>query len=500
MSDAKKTYVVNDDAPEEGLSLNAGLADPSDDDPDAGELALAQHAKYLQNDDIFQAPIEAGKLPELKEDVKIVAAECAALEDLFYLIEDVRQSGGMSRSFAQEAQRIDADLITVPLGYFTLTPTKTRLQVSMESFVSKVWEFIKSIFKKIVEMVKKAIAWLTGKPSEKEEDPAAIAEEEESAKRMEAIVRELSRDVADSTIKLAQATKEGVTIRHRGQTAQYSQVDEIIKATFQGQTRRRYMEIIEGKDGFYEDFIYKGQFYQRVMEAEGQLGAWTNYVLLRTKSLRKILDKFLRSTLDESDLPWMRRDIAELSKPIPAVFAGRHMTLRAYHEGALYAFTNIQESATGKQLVFEDVFLNVAQAFEDGRLQKLNLYIQSTLSTLASCRQESEGILKDVAEQGDLDLSMRTDLDWHKAIGQYMDDVAALASIASLLKMYRTRVLDMTLELMKFGRDAVEVISQDLPAQHTSEQFKRVTKLLLEDLTDFLQTVYAERGALRRLL
>lgn len=127
----------------------------------------------LSNDDLFEGPIVAGELPEeLNKNLAIVAALESRITDLCYLVSDMKRAGGMSKSFALEAARIDPKSVR-PIGFYSEAPSATQYKVSLESFTAKISEawkrlmnVLQVIFAKAMSLAKQAMK----SPEEKKED------------------------------------------------------------------------------------------------------------------------------------------------------------------------------------------------------------------------------------------------------------------------------------------------------------------------------------------
>lgn len=116
----------------------------------------------VKDTDFFKEPIDPGEVPELREDVKIIATIESDIKSVQYLLDDIKKSGGMSQSLALEAANFSEDIKATPLGFYTVEPTSTRLKISVESLLESIKNGLKKIIEFIRECIRKAIAWVAG--------------------------------------------------------------------------------------------------------------------------------------------------------------------------------------------------------------------------------------------------------------------------------------------------------------------------------------------------
>ena len=104
-----------------------------------------------------------GEVPELDEEVEVLAAVVNKFNNLTYLSSDINAAQGMNKTFAMEAERIMPGFLNedVPLGYFTEEPTGTRLKLSLEAIAAEQKSLLQRIIESIVAMIRKAVQWLS---------------------------------------------------------------------------------------------------------------------------------------------------------------------------------------------------------------------------------------------------------------------------------------------------------------------------------------------------
>lgn len=116
----------------------------------------------LKDTDLFKEEVKRGEVPELRDDVKIIATIESDIKSIQYLIEDIHTSGGMSQSLAMEAARYSDRIKDTPIQFFTEEPTLTLKQVSVESLLDSIKNGFKKLIEAIKNFIRRAVAWLVG--------------------------------------------------------------------------------------------------------------------------------------------------------------------------------------------------------------------------------------------------------------------------------------------------------------------------------------------------
>lgn len=134
-----------------GLNDNFLLADDSMEPKELPAVTL----------DVFKSNPEDETVPELRDDVDLIAATedyAIALRDLSLLEDSIREQGGMTRQLALEAHAIMPEFLhdDRPVEYFTKMPSKTLLSAALEDIGGEK----KSLLKRMVEKIREFIAKL----------------------------------------------------------------------------------------------------------------------------------------------------------------------------------------------------------------------------------------------------------------------------------------------------------------------------------------------------
>jgi hypothetical protein len=463
-------------------SLNSGLGDDDQVEQSPVDQALQFEKTYrgLQNDDIFQAPIVPGEVPDLKDDVKLIASDENALEDLQFLMADMKRVGGMCQAFALEAERVAPGVMGVPAGYFTKAPTSTRYKIATENLFAKVWEFIKQAIQKLRDGLKKIIYWLIGKKDDKGDPEALKRENAEATKKADDVAKEGEKatdDVAAAAINVSNAVKHGVEFKENGGTQQYSSMDRIIGEALGGQNDhvRKFMA---GQDSIFSDLVNQGSYFKFLME--------TNKVVMpaATALQTKIgesanLIKTLIASEGQTASVVQGDTLRKLAEPISFKVGAQSMNLSQYLE---HLRTQQSEAEKTQQQMreFDEVFTALSQAFRQRLVYELNRFVEAGTSTLI----DAEEVLREVEEQltkaSAQEHTAESNVDWHKTIHALRTDITDLSAILMHVKTYRTQVTVMLVDLMEFAYDVAEAIMKRLTGESNHQVTETVQMLAKE--------------------
>jgi len=464
-------------------SLNHGLGDDDqvEQSPVDQALQFEKTNRFLQNDDIFQAPIVPGEVPDLKDDVKLIAADEHALEDLQFLMADMKRVGGMCKAFALEAERIAPGTMGVPAGYFTQAPTATRYKIATENLFAKVWEFIKQALAKLREGLRKVINWLIGKKDDKDDPEALKRENAEATRQADEVASQgekATEEVGAAAINLSNAAKHGVDLKENGGTQQYSDMDRIIGELLGGQNDhvRKFMG---GHDPVFNDLVNHGSYFKMLMETNKAAMPAVTALLTKTQEVTKLIDTRLAAEGQTADVT-QGSTLQKLGEPITFRAAGNQMSLSAYLE---HLRTQQSEASKPQQQMrsFDEVFSALSQAFRQRLLYELNRFIDAGTASLidaeAALRVAEELLTKGDAQEH----TAETNVDWHKTIHALRTDITDLTAILMHVKTYRSQVQVMLVEVMEFAYQVAEQIHGRLAPEQTNQQFIQTVELLAKE-------------------
>lgn len=474
-------------------SLNHGLGD--DDQVQSAsqidqELQFFKTERHLQNDDIFQDPIVPGQVPDLKEDVKLIAADEAAIEDLQFLMQDITRVRGMCQSFALEAERISPGVLKVPVGYFSKAPTSTRYKVATEQLFAKIWEFIKQAISKMREMLRKVIYWVMGKKEGAQAKPEDLKRENADAtQHADAVAKETEKatdEVAAAAVNLSNAAKHGVELKEGQGTVQISSLDRIIGELLGGQNER-VRKFMGGQDPIFNDLVNQGSYYKNLMQTNKAvlpaISALQEKVLLITRTINA-----LTVANDNSEQVLQGEKLRKLQEPLYFHTQAGQTTVSAYLEQLRQ-----QESEAAKpsqqMREFDEVFTALSAAFRTRLVYELNRFVDAGNAILI----DTESALAEVETKltgGDMqEHTTETNIDWHKTLHAVRTDITDLTALLMHVKAYRSQVTAMVANLMGFAFEVAEAIEKRLLPEQKNQQLTDTVQLLIKEARHYRETL-----------
>lgn len=299
--------IATDDRQPE-VSLNAG-----------SELDDEEHHVEPSHELLF-GKFTPGKVPELREDVELIALE-GALQDLAYLKQDMLRTGGMRQSFALEAQRLLPSFDGgVPLGYYTKEPSATRYKVALEEIHKGFWALLAAAVAAVIAAIVKLISWWRGSgksASDAAASRASVAEDNEQVlKTSEAHLQ-----------KLQEALRGDASMMSGGESDRALSMDTLMKDVWDNPARyERVMNFLKLPDPIYRDILTAGPYSQAFYQLSGHLGGITNVLRLKLTELEKVSHLDKHSFLQQ-DTSINQHVLQIIATPIKLGFNGKSLPL-----------------------------------------------------------------------------------------------------------------------------------------------------------------------------
>lgn len=172
-----------------------------------------QVVETLPADVLFEDP-KLGEIPELNEDLQLIAALETEFINLSDLLRDMRAQGGMSQALALEADAVIPGFLNIdrPLGMYTKFPSMTQYRMALEEFDAKRWGVVGAIVATALAVIYKIFTWMTGNKDSKKDGEGpltdkALAKAEDRAGTNEAKAEKIKEAVADADKSLPSEVK-----------------------------------------------------------------------------------------------------------------------------------------------------------------------------------------------------------------------------------------------------------------------------------------------------
>lgn len=440
--------------------------------------------------DVFKEVIP-GEVPELKEDLTLIASDTAALEDLEYLVADLKKVGGMNQAFAQEAQRLYPEFDGKrPLGFYTKQTSATRYKVSLESLYARLKEAVKDLIKKLREMIRRFVLWLVGardihsnllaKSSDelKQEVETTSERAEDRTKELEADMGEL-RDIA---VTFQKELQRGVDIKDQhGETVRISDFDKLVAHyLYDTEAADEVRQFMESRNPVFHDIIEQGPWTKGTEALVDTIQQALSVMQQKAAVLQQVVQQ--SGAMDVGSELVNSRTLDILSLRLEVAFQGRKMTLQdvSNHYNRLYV--EASQSEPHKHLSFEQVFARMQTALASGPTKKLiatgreiGLRLIGVESYLDMLEVRIGNVVTDGSD-GMPEHSMAQAL--REALDSIRQDVRDLSMIANRMNAYRSIVETMSARVVGFAYRLAVAIYRDMQISAHESKAPEVIQLM----------------------
>jgi hypothetical protein len=424
--------------------------------------------------DIFKEVVP-GEVPELKDDLRIIAAESACLEDLQYVLADLKKVGGMNQSFAQEAKRLYPEFDgNKHLNYYSKSPTLTRYKPAMESLWDKLKSTFADLIRRIREMIRRFVLWLVGSrdPNEKlmsKSNEQILAEVTQSAKQQEYRADEIVKDLEELKSLASAAVKEikrGVELKDQhGQSQHVSDFDKLVAHyLYDTEASDEVRQFMEGRNPIFHDIVDNGPWSQATEALVDTMEQALSVMNQKATALSGVLAN--KGSTSFADQLIAGRTLDVLNQRVQVSFQGRQMNLQDVASNYNHIYLQASEGEPHLALSFEMVFASMAQALSTGPTKKLietGRDVAFRLLTIEKWLDLLEVGIGNILTDGAEDMpehSMASEM--REALDSVRQDVRDLSMIANRMNAYRSIVETMAARVTGFAYRLAVAIYRDL--------------------------------------
>ena len=303
--------------------------------PDDGEVV------YLES-------TGAGVEPDLTPEEQIIFGLESDLKEFYYLFDDMKDVGGMKRSFAMEMHRLVPDSAQkYPLGYFTEQPTATLYRPALEELHEGVWALIGAAALAITVMIWKLVRWITGKSKDDLPEPsssgsgpsdtqlsAAIKDAEHVAEKRNNITDEIAHeaknladvapDMLDAVVNVAASIKIDEVQEGRrasndptggdGKGGSKVTLDEVTDQLLDLNKHKHLYDLVYQKNNGYYDLMVTGEWTKFVLALGPATLGLEQWITSHMDALRQIMDNPRLFDSDQMNSASMKRHVDALGK------------------------------------------------------------------------------------------------------------------------------------------------------------------------------------------
>lgn len=497
--------------PEEERSLNFGLDDPDiyGKDPIGSD---GDRVPTLQND---PGPDEVEETPELEpretvpdttEQTQAIGAATNALEDLGYLVTEIRGSHGISRAHALEAERISPGFLTVPSGYYTQAPSATRLKVSLEGLFAKVWEYIKQAIAKIRELMGRFVYWILRKPYPGPNHALSEADVKEHTRKTEELDKQLEKSVdhaGDLAIDLSNESRKGVRFKvsevpnsdlvadanHDSSgdpdVVQWSDIDRII-----GELLGRdpdFEALLQGKDPLLADLLENGPYRKSIVQAVQAYSTAGSQLANKVALLKTTIQQVLSAPPDTVGDLISEQTFSQLTMPLQWGSATGLKDVGSTGE-QLQRSSDLVRSRDARPVKYDDIFRVLTRQFDSEVFEHLVAHNAVTAGLIVQINAEFGQIVEAINKGGHAH-AMSTDVNWSNVMGMITGDIEMLRRGAVHCQGYHSEIEKLTYRALRFARKVVDRMENAMAPEQANPRIVTLVKRCRVDLSERLKEV-----------
>jgi hypothetical protein len=457
--------------------------------------------------DLFQEVIP-GEVPELKEDLNIIGANSAALEDLDYLLADLKRAGGMSQSFATEAKRLYPEFDKQsPLGYYTQQASATRYRISLESLFQRLKESFKELIRKLRELLRRFALWLVGSRDTggnlmNKTDDQIKSEVESVTQRAEERNQTLEQDMHDlqvlAKVVLVEVSK-GIDIRDQhGDTQHVSDFDKLVAHyLYDTESAEEVRQFMEGRNPIFHDIIEEGPWTKATEGLVDIVNQSLSVMMQKSTALLSVVSSSGSAAF--ADQMVNGRTLEILNQRLEVSFQGRKMNLQDVSTHYNRIYNEASQGEPQKHLSFEQVFGRMAQALATGptkRLIETGRDVSIRLLTIEKYLDLLEVQIGNVVTDGaDGMPDHSTAQPLREALDAIRTDVRDLAMVSVRMNAYRSIVETMSARVVGFAYRLATAIYRDMQVSKEESKAPEVIRELAQQAARMRDKHYRTQAA-----
>lgn len=387
---------------------------PSDDDDVSDLTALDGGLNAGSELDDEPRPMEEYQPPS-EPGVQEVQQELLSLEnrihDLLYLHHDIAATGGMSKDFAMEAQKLLPGFGGVPLGYYTNTPTITRYRTSMEEIGKGVWALIIAGVVAVIALITKLVMWLSGKKSSSSDARAgaplareALQSRRENVKQAVQLLHEAEAavrqsDSAFARLNLSLTNDEGVS-------KVCTSFDQAIEHLLVDQERyARTLKLLRDPQPIWMDILTHGSYAHAMWSLRDVVKPLGQVFHARISALKDVVRRDLNSGGETSAQMSNHSALkGALADPVKVPWKHNHATLVEVVSDLTAIEAQVKaEHSSSSPLTFDRIFGSVLHAYQTLDAGQFLQVIIDTVPMITEMQGELdkvESVLRDLTADG----------------------------------------------------------------------------------------------------
>jgi len=411
---------------------------------------------------------------ELASDNEQLLAMESALADLAGLAIEIRGTGGMSRNFAMEAQRIMPEVLSSPLGYFSESPSATRFQISLEEIDKGIWALIIAGVTVVVGVIYKIWKWLSGDKDGDGNGSTAVSSVERKIDEV--------NTTSESTIELADGMAEAgrevrahpIQFQGKDGVVRWNSMDQLIDSVFvnderYGEEKKFFLDPAP----LHRDIVENGPYSKMIQQlAKARVfNRAAELIMAKIKLLEEIEHKDRNA--QGQIVAGLQKQMDEIAKPITLKYEGQEITLGQLGAKLRTARETAEANKAKHRLHYDEMFSKISHAYKNKDLVELLKQMLGYLPVLDEMRQgleRTEHYVGDLTQDGQPGgNSPQVAQRIRVLIGAMHEQLTGFASLANEIDHYVHHFKSLSKTTTGFGKEIVRKVTKHMQLAEVEE-------------------------------
>jgi len=411
---------------------------------------------------------------DLNQDNESFIAMEAALADLIGLSIDIRGTGGMSRGFAMEAQRIMPEVLSSPIGYFSVSPSATQYRVSLEEIDKGVWALIIAGVTVVIGAIYKIWKWLSGDKDGDGNGATAAAKFEGKVEEVKA-TSEGTMEMASGMVDVGREVRSNpIQFQGKDGTVRWNSMDQLIDTVFVNEDRYgEEKKFFLTPRPIHRDIVEHGP-YSKMIEhlAKGHVFSKVAEVIKQKIKLLEDIEHRDRNAQGQQ-VPGLNNELDQIAKPITVRYEGAEMTLQQLGSKLRGAREGAEATKNTHRLHYDEMYTKVGNVYKNNDLVELLKQVINYLPVLDEMRHGLEATQRyvgDVTQDGQPGGNSPQVAQRIRALITSMhDQLAGFAALANEIEHYVHHFKSLSQTAAGFGKEIVRKVSILMKAAEVEE-------------------------------
>lgn len=319
--------------------------------------------KLVMDDNEKDSPLEEIEIKEtfnVNTEVNTVMALEGRVKDLFYLLDDLRATSGINQDMAMEAERLSPGFLSVPVQYYTITPSVTRYKEALESIAGTIWGLIISAIESIGNIILKVYNWFKGDTGTRIENQQEFLS---TARRCIDKVNEKK----DKVQQIISATKYEFH-KKDGNVFRCICMQDIVDNMFDNKSRyQKTLALLDGKNPLYYDILTNGSYTSNLMLTVNDSFGMLGIIEQKIELLNSVIKKDINSSAI-AEYTVSKQLVDKAAKEFTVKINGDKFPLKEALCKLDVIRKETEQSSSSKKLFFDEIYSKLSELLNGSKI------------------------------------------------------------------------------------------------------------------------------------